>query len=45
MQQRTRESVIGRNWQLVNDQLISHYREVIIEKSGANKEMQSENVA
>ncbi len=31
--QRTRESVIERNWQVVNSQLISHYREIMFKES------------
>jgi len=38
MQHRTRASVIDRNWTLVNQQLINHYRELISDKSGALKE-------
>jgi hypothetical protein len=38
MQHRTRASVIDRNWTLVNQQLINHYRELIADKSGALKE-------
>ncbi len=38
LQQRTRESVIERNWQVVNNQLISHYRELMHQESQLLKE-------
>ncbi len=38
LQKRTRESVIERNWQLVNSQLISHYRELMHQESQLLKE-------
>ena len=38
LQQRTRESVIERNWQVVNDQLIGHYRELMHQESRLLKE-------
>ena len=38
LQQRTRESVIERNWQVVNNQLIGHYRELMHQESQLLKE-------
>ncbi|MEI7540651.1 MAG: glycosyltransferase family 1 protein [Actinomycetes bacterium] len=38
LQQRTRESVIARNWQVVNNQLIGHYRELMNQESQLLKE-------
>ena len=38
LQQKTRESVIERNWQLVNSQLINHYREIMFKESLTLKE-------
>ena len=38
LQQRTRESVIERNWQVVNNQLIGHYRELMHQESRLLKE-------
>ena len=41
LQQRTRESVIERNWKLVNEQLINHYRALMPQES----QLLRENVA
>lgn len=38
LQQRTRESVIERNWLVVNNQLIGHYRELMHQESQLLKE-------
>ncbi len=38
LQKRTRESVIERNWQVVNNQLIGHYRELMQQESRLLKE-------
>ncbi len=38
LQQRTRESVIERNWKLVNEQLINHYRALMPQESQLLKE-------
>lgn len=38
LQKRTRESVIERNWQVVNNQLIGHYRELMHQESRLLKE-------
>ena len=43
LEKRTRESVISRNWQLVNNQLIGHYKEIIRQRSGL--QIERENVA
>jgi len=41
LQQRTRESVIERNWKLINEQLINHYRALMPQES----QLLRENVA
>jgi phosphatidylinositol alpha 1,6-mannosyltransferase len=38
LQRRTRESVIERNWQVVNNQLINHYRDLMLKDSRLMKE-------
>jgi len=37
MSERARESVIHRTWELVNSQLVSHYKELVLSQAQQNE--------